>query len=81
MDVADQAGRHLDGARLQRDPELLDEQDLILGSDGDDDRGQPARMGAFGVFPVVAHQHALVAAFVDDARGAGTGVVVHARLC
>ena len=90
VDVADQAGRHLDRARLQRHPELLDEQHPVLGRDRDDDRRQAAGMGALGVFPGAADHHALVAAFVDDAGGVaglyacgvgrGVSIVAHASM-
>ena len=62
MDVADQAGGHLDGQRLQRHAELLDEQHLVLWRDRDDDGRQPAGVRALHVFPGTADHHPLVLA-------------------
>ena len=56
--VADQAGRHLNGAGIERHAVLLDEQHLVLGRDGDDDHRHAVAMAAFGVFPAAAAHHA-----------------------
>ena len=72
--VADQAGRHLDRPAVERRAELLDEQHLVVGGDGDD-HDAATGIGAFGVFPAAALHQAQ-----PDAAAKGRGFVHFRRL-